>query len=82
MLFSSSVFVQFFAGFLLLYWLVRNHLQTRNVLIVIVSYYFYGWWDPRFLLLLIPSSVIDYYVGIAIANATDPRRRRFFSSSA
>ena len=34
MLFNSGVFLKFFAGFLLLYWLVRNNLRARNILIV------------------------------------------------
>src|SRR6058998_2866023 len=46
MLFNSSVFLEFFAAFLLLYWLVRNSLTARNLLIVVASYLFYGWWAP------------------------------------
>src|SRR5688572_6973772 len=46
MLFNSGVFLQFFAAFLLLYWLTRNSLTTRNILILVASYLFYGWWAP------------------------------------
>src|SRR5213592_4398013 len=46
MLFNSAVFLQFFAAFLLVYWLVRNTLEARNILIVVASYVFYGWWAP------------------------------------
>ena len=46
MLFNTAVFLQFFAAFLLLYWLVRKGLRARNVLIVVASYTFYGWWSP------------------------------------
>ncbi len=46
MLFNSGVFLQFFAAFLLLYWLVRQSLPARNILIVVASYLFYGWWAP------------------------------------
>jgi D-alanyl-lipoteichoic acid acyltransferase DltB (MBOAT superfamily) len=46
MLFNSGVFLQFFAAFLLLYWLARNNLKARNLLIVAASYLFYGWWTP------------------------------------
>src|SRR5688500_20203548 len=75
MLFNSGIFLQFFAAFLLLYWVLRNHLRARNILIVLASYLFYGWWDYRFLALLIFSSVLDYFVGLAIAPHDDPRRR-------
>lgn len=47
MLFNSAVFLQFFVAFLLLYWLARNSLPARNLLIVAASYLFYGWWAPE-----------------------------------
>src|SRR6185436_1077688 len=46
MLFNSGVFLQFFAAFVLLYWLARNSLTLRNILILAASYLFYGWWSP------------------------------------
>ena len=46
MLFNSGIFLQFFAAFLLLYWLVRGSLSRRNWLILAASYLFYGWWAP------------------------------------
>src|SRR5678816_4249476 len=81
MSFNSGIFLQFFAAFLLLYWLLRHHLVWRNLLIVGASYLFYGWWDYRFLSLLLFSSVLDYVVGIFIASSPDPRRRKWLLSS-
>lgn len=78
MLFNSGVFLKFFAGFLLLYWLVRNNLRARNLLIVAASYLFYGWWDYRFLGLILFSSLLDFYVGLGIARQGDPKRRRLW----
>ena len=46
MLFNSGIFLQFFAAFLLLYWLVRGSLSRRNLLILVASGVFYGWWSP------------------------------------
>src|SRR5688500_20022891 len=78
MLFNSGIFLQFFAAFLLLYWVVRNHLRARNILIVLASYLFYGWWDYRFLGLIVFSSVLDYFVGLGIARQNEPRRRKLW----
>jgi D-alanyl-lipoteichoic acid acyltransferase DltB (MBOAT superfamily) len=47
MLFNSGVFLQFLAAFVLLYWLARNRLPLRNLLILAASYLFYGWWAPE-----------------------------------
>src|SRR5687767_3491152 len=78
MLFNSGVFLKFFLAFLLLYWLVRNNLRARNILIVLASYLFYGWWDYRFLGLILFSSVLDYAVGLGIARNADLRRRKLW----
>lgn len=78
MLFNSAVFLKFFAGFLLLYWLARNDLRARNILIVLASYLFYGWWDYRFLGLIVFSSVLDYGLGLAIARQSNPRPRKLW----
>jgi alginate O-acetyltransferase complex protein AlgI len=63
MLFNSGTFLIFFIGFLLAYFLCRNHLGWRNALIVLSSYLFYGWWDYRFLGLLFLTSLVDFLVG-------------------
>ena len=76
MLFNSGVFLKFFAGFLLLYWLVRGNLPARNFLIVVASYLFYGWWDYRFLALLIFSCVVDFAVALQIERNSEPGSRK------
>src|SRR5215217_4044188 len=76
MLFNSGLFLQFFAAFLLLYYVVRNHLAARNFLIVIASYTFYGAWDYRFLSLLILSSIVDFFVGRGLERMREPLRRK------
>src|SRR5688572_22544590 len=76
MLFNSGLFLGFFAAFLLLYYLVRNHLTARNLLILIASYIFYGAWDYRFLGLLIFTSVMDYYVARGLDQSLNPRTRK------
>ena len=37
-------------------------MQLQNVFLLIASYVFYGWWDPRFLILVFASSLVDYLV--------------------
>jgi alginate O-acetyltransferase complex protein AlgI len=78
MLFNSSVFLQFFASFLLFYFLCRNSLVARNLLIVAGSWLFYGWWDYRFLGLLVFSGCFDFVAGLLIAGAADSRKRKLF----
>lgn len=41
-----------------------------------VSYCFYGWWDWRFLTLILLSSLLDYWVALAIEKNNDQQRKR------
>ncbi|HRH38603.1 MAG TPA: MBOAT family protein, partial [Flavobacteriales bacterium] len=65
MLFNSLDFALFLPLVFAAYWLLRS-LALRNAVLLVASYVFYGWWDPRFLLLLAATSLIDYYVGIQL----------------
>ena len=46
-----------------------------KILLVLASYVFYMWWDPRFIVLILTSTVVDYYLGIALETA-DGRRKK------
>src|SRR4029434_6771757 len=46
-----------------------------KVLLVLASYVFYMWWDPRFIVLILTSTVVDYYLGIFLETATGRRRK-------
>ncbi len=71
MLFNSIEFAVFLPIVFLLYWFVMNrNLKVQNFFILLASYLFYGWWDWRFLSLIVFSSLLDYFVGIAIAKQT------------
>jgi len=77
MLFNSIEFAIFLPTVFILYWFVINKkLKHQNILLIIVSYIFYGWWDWRFLLLIIFSSLVDYYVGIGLSKQTIKKKRK------
>lgn len=86
MLFNSIDFAIFFPVVFILYWYVFNrNLNQRNIFLLAVSYIFYGWWDPKFLLLLAISTVVDYAAGIFLDNTDNKRARKtilIFSLSA
>ncbi|WMI65935.1 MBOAT family O-acyltransferase [Aestuariibaculum sp. YM273] len=67
MLFNSIDFAGFLPIVFVLYWFVANkNLKAQNLLILIASYFFYGCWDWRFLSLILFSTLIDYFVGLAL----------------
>ena len=65
--FLSLPFLVFLPVFFLLYWYVfGGSLKAQNWLVLAGSYVFYGWWDWRFLFLLIGSSLLNFWLGIAL----------------
>ena len=74
MLFNSLEFLVFFLVVLGLYAVLKHPGQNR--LLLVASYVFYGAWDYRFLVLLIGTTVVDYWVALALQNQTDEEKRR------
>ena len=76
MLFNSVSFAIFLPVVFFLYWFAtNNNFKKQNVLLLLSSYFFYACWDWRFLFLLIFSTVLDYFTGIKIYDATSKRKK-------
>lgn len=45
---------------------ISHDTKTRNLILLLASYLFYSFWDYRFLLLIVTSSLIDYYSSLQI----------------
>lgn len=75
MIFNSIPFLIFFAILLGLLFRVRGN-TSRKLILLIASYIFYMWWNPAFILLIIASTVIDFFVGKRLALAESPTRRK------
>ena len=78
MVFNSIPFVIFFITFFFLYWFAfKQNLKVQNFLILIGNYVFLTWWDWRFLLFLIGSSIVNFFLGIYIAKTENEKNQRF-----
>ena len=72
MVFSSHLFIYYFLPFSLgLYYLLPR--SAKHYGLTLGSYLFYGWANPKFVLLMLASTVIDYICGRVIA--TDRHRQ-------
>tara|TARA_R100001369_G_scaffold92691_1_gene139151 strand:- start:7300 stop:8745 length:1446 start_codon:yes stop_codon:yes gene_type:complete len=77
MLFNSLDFALFLPIVFLLYWFIAHkNLKIQNLLVAVASYFFYGWWDWRFLSLILFSTIVDYSIGLALANQSNKRKRK------
>lgn len=74
MTFNSLQYAAFLPLVLLVYWRLRH--RGQNVLLLVASYAFYAAWDPRFVGLMLLTTVSDFAVGIGMERSTDDRRRR------
>ena len=77
MVFSSITFLIYFLPiFLLLYHLVPH--KYKNALILIASIYFYSWGGPKFILVILGTTCLDYFLVKAMNNQkTQSSKTRF-----
>ena len=79
MLYNSIDLAIFLPNVLILYWFVtKENLKLQNILLLVSSYFFYACWDWRFMFLLIFSTILDYFTGIKIHEATNRRNKLFW----
>lgn len=77
MLFNSLPFLIFLPSVFVLYWFVfKKSLLIQNIFLLVVSYVFYGWWDYRFLVLILASTLVDYFVGLLLAKFDNQAQRK------
>src|SRR5512141_1819624 len=77
--FDTFTFIVFFALVLAVYNALRNWGARKNFLLG-ASYAFYAAWNPPFLLLLLGSTTLDWWIAQRIHAAGNPRvRHRWIS---
>jgi alginate O-acetyltransferase complex protein AlgI len=76
MLFNSFEFIFFLPLVIILYYLLPHKL--RWVLLLCASYYFYMAWKPEYVILIILSTIVDYYAGIMMEKQTEKSKRKKF----
>jgi alginate O-acetyltransferase complex protein AlgI len=74
-LFTELRFVLFFALVFGVYWAMRRD-GVRKTWLLLASWAFYAAWDPRFLSLILASTIIDYTAAMRIASSTNRARRK------
>lgn len=79
MLFNSFEFLLFFPVVLVLYYLIPH--KYRWLFLLLSSYYFYMAHTPELVLLLITSTVVDYFCGLQMERAGPVRKKLLLSLS-
>lgn len=68
MVFSSLVFLYVFFPLCIALYFALPALKLRNLCLLLFSLLFYAWGEPVWVVLLILSSIVDYFNGIIIEN--------------
>ncbi len=79
MLFNSFQYWIFFLIVVVLFYSMP--FRVGKVLLVLASYVFYMWWDPRFIVLIVTSTVVDYFLGIWLEATSGPRKKLLLAIS-
>jgi len=62
MLFNSTQFLVFFPIVLALYFQLKQ--KGTLVMLLMASYYFYMCWQPKYVILILLSTIVDYFAGL------------------
>src|SRR5256712_12290742 len=73
MLFNSFQYWIFFLMVAVLFYSMP--FRVGKLLLLCASYVFYMWWDPRFIVLILTSTVVDYFLGIWLEVTSGPRKK-------
>ena len=73
MLFNSFQYWIFFLIVAALFYSVP--FRIGKFLLLGASYVFDMWWDPRFIVLILTSTVADYFLGILLERASGRRKK-------
>lgn len=76
MLFNSFQFLIFFPLVVCFYFAIPH--KYRWILLLAASYYFYMCWKVEYLLLIVCSTLIDYYAGLRMGRVAEKEKRRIY----
>ena len=75
MVFSSLLFLfRFLPLVLVLYYVLPA--RFRNVVLFLFSLFFYAWGEPKYVLIMLCSITVDYFVGLRISSCKKKRKMR------
>ncbi|TBR19942.1 MBOAT family protein [bacterium] len=76
MLFYSPEFLVFLPLVFILYWWVFSERASKLTFLLAASYVFYMSWSPKLIVLLLGSTLIDYFAVVWMQRTEDPWKRR------
>lgn len=66
MIFSSSIFIFIFLPIVLILYYISSNRTYRNIILLIFSIIFYAWGDPKYVILILLSILINYILTLLL----------------
>ncbi|MCO4761765.1 MAG: MBOAT family protein [Myxococcales bacterium] len=76
MLFNSLLFLVFLVVAVLGSWALGKQRTLRFAFLLVASYLFYMAWNPRFIALIVASTLVDFWVAQRIEDSESQRKRK------
>lgn len=80
MLFNSFAFAVFLPIVFILYWALPH--RFRWLLLLVSSYYFYMSWNPKYIFLILGTTIVSYLAAILIESTQKQRMKKLYLSFA
>lgn len=74
MLFNSFDFLVFLIFVFLLFWSLPN--SKKWILLLVSSYVFYMYWNPIYILLLLFTTFLDFYISLHLTSSINPNKSK------
>lgn len=69
MVFSSFTFIAFFLPITIILYFISKNKVWRNCVLLVMSLVFYAWGEPKFVLMMILSIIVNYVAGLMMARS-------------
>ncbi|MGD8317507.1 MAG: hypothetical protein PVH76_07155, partial [Myxococcales bacterium] len=76
MLFNSLDYILFLGIAVAGFWLLARHTRLRMIFLFVASCLFYMAWHPAYIVLILGSTALDYFVGLRIHATEDAKARK------
>jgi len=74
MLFNSTEYLIFLPVVVAIYYAIKPN--WRWLLLLLASYFFYMCWKPEYIILIMASTLVDYYAGLQMAKIRERSKRK------
>ena len=74
MVFTSLNFLLVFFPLCMAAYFFANDIKHKNICLLVFSLFFYAWGEPKYVLIMLISTAIDYTAGLLINRFSDKRK--------